>query len=59
MSKTILLAGATGMFGSRIAHHLLGQTKAHVRLLVRDTKDSGKRAALDPLLSRGDKGEPS
>ncbi len=39
MTQTVLLAGATGMFGSRIAHHLLAQPDAHIRLLVRNAAD--------------------
>lgn len=53
MTQTILLAGPTGMLGSRIAHHLLGQPGARVRLLVRGGLAPGKRAALGPLLARG------
>lgn len=53
MTQTVLLAGATGMFGSRIAHHLLEQPDAHIRLLVRDANNASKRAQLEPLLKRG------
>jgi nucleoside-diphosphate-sugar epimerase len=35
MSQTVLVAGATGMLGGRIAHHLLAEPDATVRLLVR------------------------
>ena len=49
MTQTILLAGATGMLGSRIAAHLLDQPEARLRLLVRSTAD----AKLKPLLDRG------
>ena len=52
MTQTVLLAGATGMLGSQIARHLLDQPDARIRLLVR-SGDAAKRAALDPLLSRG------
>ena len=52
MTQTVLLAGATGMRGSRIARHLLDQPEAHLRLLVRGG-DAAKRAALNPLLARG------
>ena len=52
MTQTVLLAGATGMLGSRIAHYLLHQPEARIRLLVR-AGDAGKRAALGPLLTRG------
>ncbi len=53
MTQTILLAGATGMLGSRIAGALLDQPDARLRLLVRGGDAAGKRAALDPLLARG------
>lgn len=33
---TVLVAGATGRLGSRIAHHLLRQPGVSVRLLVRE-----------------------
>ncbi len=51
MIQTVLLAGATGMLGSRVAYHLLEQPDAHVRLLARDAR--AKRAQLEPLLKRG------
>ncbi len=35
MTQTVLLAGATGMLGSQIAHQLLNQSEARLRLLVR------------------------
>jgi len=53
MTQKILLAGATGMFGSHIARELLRQPDARVRLLVRASDDSAKRAALKPLLDGG------
>jgi nucleoside-diphosphate-sugar epimerase len=53
MTQNILLAGATGMFGSQIARHLLAQPDARLRLLTRTTDDVGKKAALKPLLDRG------
>ena len=53
MTQTILLAGATGMLGGRIAAALLDQPDARLRLLVRGGDAAGKRAALDPLLARG------
>ena len=49
MTQTILLAGATGMLGGRIADHLLDTPGARLRLLVRSTQD----ARLKPLLDRG------
>ena len=51
MTQTILLAGATGMLGSRIAHHLLEQSDTRVRLMVRDL--TAKKGALDPLAAKG------
>ena len=53
MTQTILLAGATGMFGGRVAHHLLERPESLVRLLVRGSHDDSKRKALEPLLARG------
>ncbi len=53
MTQTILLVGATGMFGGHIANHLLDQPEAHVRLLVRSGEDSKKKDVLSPLLNRG------
>jgi len=35
MTQTILLVGATGHLGSRVAHHLLQGLEARLRLLVR------------------------
>lgn len=51
MTQTVLLVGATGMLGGRIAHHLLHEDGARVRLLVRDA--GGKKDALDPLVAAG------
>ena len=51
MTQTVLLVGATGMLGSRIADHLLGQPDARIRLLVRDL--AGKRAGLEALAGKG------
>ena len=55
MPQTVLVAGATGMLGSRIAHHALAEPDAKVRLLVRPgTMDNPvKRALLSPLLAAG------
>lgn len=53
MTQTVLLAGATGMLGARIAHHLLDAPDAHVRLLVRARGAAAKQDVLDPLLARG------
>jgi uncharacterized protein YbjT (DUF2867 family) len=53
MTQTILLVGATGMFGSHIARHLLDHPDARVRLLLRASDDADKKNALTPLLDRG------
>lgn len=52
---SVLLAGATGMLGSRIAHHLLALPGVSVRLLVRDgaSADPTKSETLRTLQSRG------
>lgn len=54
-TNTVLLAGATGMLGARIAHHLLEAEDVALRLLVRPAAlaDPGKRSGLDPLVQRG------
>jgi uncharacterized protein YbjT (DUF2867 family) len=54
-SNTVLLAGATGMLGARVAHRLLETGGVSLRLLVRPAAldDPGKRAGLDPLVERG------
>ncbi|NHC44512.1 NmrA family NAD(P)-binding protein [Motilibacter aurantiacus] len=54
-TQTVLLAGATGMLGGRIAHHLLANGDAGLRLLVRPgaAADPRKRQALDPLAAAG------
>ena len=49
MTQTILLVGATGMLGSRIAANLLDRPQARLRLLVR----SRTATKLKPLLDRG------
>jgi uncharacterized protein YbjT (DUF2867 family) len=52
-STEILLVGATGTLGSRIAHHLLADGAA-LRLLARSgARDPRKTAALDYLVHRG------
>lgn len=49
MTQNILLAGATGMFGSQVARQLLQQQGSSVRLLVR----SGTSARLRSLIDAG------
>lgn len=49
MTQSILLAGATGMFGGHIARHLTQQPDTRVRLLVRSAGD----AKVKPLLDLG------
>jgi uncharacterized protein YbjT (DUF2867 family) len=53
----VLLVGATGMLGNRIAHALLDTGRAELRLLARpgSTDDLDKRAALSALEGRGAK----
>ena len=47
MTTTVLLAGATGMLGERIAHHLLDQADVDVRLLMRAaSQDESHQARL-------------
>lgn len=53
MTQTVLLAGATGMIGGRIAHHLLERPDARLRLLIRGGADERKRATLNALAKRG------
>ncbi len=54
-TQTILLVGATGMLGGRVARHLLEQPHAHIRLLVRASEDDEKESALASLRDRGAK----
>lgn len=55
MTTTVLIAGATGMLGHRIAAHLLDQPDVAVRLLVRQaaTPDSERARTIDALVERG------
>ena len=53
MTQTILLVGATGMLGGRIAHHVLSNDEARLRVLVRSGDDAKTRSALEPLLALG------
>ncbi|MBV9076383.1 MAG: NmrA family NAD(P)-binding protein [Methylobacteriaceae bacterium] len=52
---TVLVVGATGQLGGRIAHHCLGRSEAKVRLLVRQgaQEDAGKGPPLRALVARG------
>jgi uncharacterized protein YbjT (DUF2867 family) len=52
---TVLLAGATGQLGNRIAGHLLADDTVTLRLLLRDVRpaDPGKRAAIDGFTAGG------
>jgi uncharacterized protein YbjT (DUF2867 family) len=47
MTQTILLAGSTGMLGSRVAAHLLNHDNARIRLLVRSTSDPKLKSLFD------------
>ena len=53
--QTVLVVGATGMLGGRIAHHLLRQPSTSVRLLVRPGGRTGDERArrLESLRQRG------
>ena len=53
MTQHILLVGATGMFGSRIAHHLLQQPDAHIRLLIRAAESTDKQDAVRDFVEAG------
>lgn len=55
MTTTVLLAGATGMLGKRIAEHLLDQPEVDLRLLLRDAAptDSAKAKVVAALTRRG------
>ena len=55
MTQTILLVGATGMFGGQIARQLLSQPDARVRLLLRPSSNADKMAAITSLRDRGAK----
>lgn len=54
-TTTVLVAGATGMLGNRIAAQLLDQGDARVRLLVREglSSDPAKSQVIDALTDRG------
>ena len=51
MTDTVLLAGATGMLGGRIATHLLDPPGVELRLLVRP--GSARRPEVDRLVAAG------
>lgn len=55
MTTTVLVAGATGMLGNRIASHLIDQSGTDVRLLLRESvpPDPGKAALVRALTDRG------
>ncbi len=55
MTQTVLVAGGTGVLGNRIAHYLLKEPDAEVRLLVRPgvMANAAKSALVSPLLDRG------
>ena len=53
MTQTVLIAGSTGMFGSKVAHHFLDRD-ARLRLLVRPGTDStDDNNILDELIQAG------
>ncbi|MBC7518650.1 MAG: NmrA family NAD(P)-binding protein [Microbacteriaceae bacterium] len=53
--QTVVLVGATGNLGGRIAHELLGFDGVSLRILVRllSPADEAKAAALSALRDRG------
>ncbi|WP_410628330.1 NmrA family NAD(P)-binding protein [Amycolatopsis sp. cmx-8-4] len=55
MTTTVLLAGSTGVLGTRIAHHLLAQSDIALRLLLRASarNDPAKAEAIDALVAKG------
>jgi uncharacterized protein YbjT (DUF2867 family) len=53
MTKTVLLVGATGMLGGRIAHYLLEESDARLRILNRASNNAKKTAAVSKMLDRG------
>lgn len=55
MNQTVLVAGATGVLGSRIVHHLLAEPHTTIRMLVRSgaLANVTKKALLTPHLDRG------
>jgi uncharacterized protein YbjT (DUF2867 family) len=53
MMQTVLLAGATGMFGSRVARHLVNRRDVRLRLLVRPAEGAAKKDALSPFVDVG------
>ncbi|WP_420593769.1 NmrA family NAD(P)-binding protein [Deinococcus sp.] len=53
MTQHILLVGATGMFGSRIAHFLLQQPDVHVRLMIRAAESGDKQDAVRAFVEAG------
>ncbi len=55
MTTSVLLAGATGMLGNRIAHHLMDQPEVDLRLLLRGAApgDPAKVEAVAALTRRG------
>lgn len=52
MKQTVLIAGATGMLGGRVAHYLLESPEAHLRVLVRNANGK-KRDAIKALSRQG------
>ncbi len=53
MQRTILVTGATGTVGSRLAHSLATSSDLKVRALVRDEAKAGELAALGIELHKG------
>ena len=53
MNQTVLLVGATGMFGSHVARELMRLPDTDVRLLLRPSEDGKKRDAIRVLMDGG------
>ena len=45
-NANVLVVGSTGMLGQRVVHHLLSEPTACVKLLVRETGDAARQAAM-------------
>jgi nucleoside-diphosphate-sugar epimerase len=54
VTQKVLIAGATGMLGSRIAYYLLEQPETELRLLVRpgSLSDARKAGRISSLIER-------
>ena len=53
MTQTVLLVGATGMFGSQIARQLLAQPAARLRMLLRAADSATRKDAVRQMIQAG------